>query len=112
MLTNKSLIKRACCKTWTNQAAINEIVTNKAELETTEAGLTTQQAELEAAQVTLAAELATAQDEKHHLFLLNQLQKQWQLLTAASVAQSQAIAESEAAAQAVKYLSGSGTKTT
>ena len=51
----------------------------KAELETTEAGLTTQQAELEAAQVTCFAELTTAQDEKHHLFLLNQLQKQWQL---------------------------------
>ncbi len=49
---------------------LSMIATNKAELETTEAGLTTQQAELEAAQVTLAAELATAQDEKHHLFLL------------------------------------------
>lgn len=71
--------KELAAKQEQNQAAINEIATNKAELETTEAGLTTQQAELEAAQVTLAAELATAQDEKHHLFLLNQLQKQWQL---------------------------------
>ena len=52
--------KELAAKQEQNQAAINEIATNKAELETTEAGLTTQQAELEAAQVALAAELATA----------------------------------------------------
>ncbi|MFR3960531.1 MAG: coiled-coil domain-containing protein [Streptococcus salivarius] len=44
--------KELAAKQEQNQAAINEIATNKAELETTEAGLTTQQAELEAAQVT------------------------------------------------------------
>ena len=59
--------KELAAKQEQNQAAINEIATNKAELETKEAGLTTQQAELEAAQVTLAAELATAQDEKTSL---------------------------------------------
>ena len=71
--------KELAAKQEQNQAAINEIATNKAELETTEAGLTTQQAELEAAQVALAAELATAQDEKTSLVSANQLQKQWQL---------------------------------
>ena len=93
--------KELAAKQEQNQAAINEIATNKAELETTEAGLTTQQAELEAAQVTLAAELATAQDEKTSLVSAKSTAKQWQLQLLASVAQSQAIAESEAAAQVV-----------
>lgn len=93
--------KELAAKQEQNQAAINEIATNKAELETTEAGLTTQQAELEAAQVTLAAELATAQDEKTSLVSAKSTAESVAASTAASVAQSQAIAESEAAAQAV-----------
>lgn len=93
--------KELAAKQEQNQAAINEIATNKAELETTEAGLTTQQAELEAAQVTLAAELATAQDEKTSLVSAKSTAEAVAASTAASVAQSQAIAESEAAAQAV-----------
>ena len=93
--------KELAAKQEENQAAINEIATNKAELETTEAGLTTQQAELEAAQVTLAAELATAQDEKTSLVSAKSTAEAVAASTAASVAQSQAIAESEAAAQAV-----------
>ena len=93
--------KELAAKQEQNQAAINEIPTNKAELETTEAGLTTQQAELEAAQVTLAAELATAQDEKTSLVSAKSTAEAVAASTAASVAQSQAIAESEAAAQAV-----------
>ena len=60
--------------------------------------MTTQQVELEAAQVTLAAELATTQDEKHHLFLKSTAEAV-AASTAASVAQSQQIAESEAAAK-------------
>ena len=82
--------KELAAKQEQNQAAINEIATNKAELETTEAGLTTQQAELEAAQVALAAELATAQDEKTSLVSAKS--------TAESVAAAQAVASSEAAA--------------
>lgn len=93
--------KELAAKQEQNQAAINEIATNKAELETTEAGLTTQQAELEAAQVALAAELATAQDEKTSLVSAKSTAESVAASTAASVAQSQAIAESEAAAQAV-----------
>lgn len=93
--------KELAAKQEENQAAINEIATNKAELETTEAGLTTQQAELEAAQVALAAELATAQDEKTSLVSAKSTAESEAASTAASVAQSQAIAESEAAAQAV-----------
>lgn len=93
--------KELAAKQEENQAAINEIATNKAELETTEAGLTTQQAELEAAQVALAAELATAQDEKTSLVSAKSTAEAVAASTAASVAQSQAIAESEAAAQAV-----------
>ena len=93
--------KELAAKQEQNQAAINEIATNKAELETTEAGLTTQQAELEAAQVALAAELATAQDEKTSLVSAKSTAEAVAASTAASVAQSQAIAESEAAAQAV-----------
>ena len=93
--------KELAAKQEQNQAAINEIATNKAELETTEAGLTTQQAELEAAQVTLAAELATAQDEKTSLVSAKSTAEAVAASTAASVAQSQAISESEAAAQAV-----------
>ena len=93
--------KELAAKQEQNQAAINEIATNKAELETTEAGLTTQQAELEAAQATLAAELATAQDEKTSLVSAKSTAEAVAASTAASVAQSQAIAESEAAAQAV-----------
>lgn len=93
--------KELAAKQEENQAAINEIATNKAELETTEAGLTTQQAELEAAQVALAAELATAQDEKTSLISAKSTAESEAASTAASVAQSQAIAESEAAAQAV-----------
>ena len=93
--------KELAAKQEENQAAINEIATNKAELETTEAGLTTQQAELEAAQVALAAELATAQDEKTSLVSAKSTAESVAASTAASVAQSQAIAESEAAAQAV-----------
>ena len=82
--------KELAAKQEQNQAAINEIATNKAELETTEAGLTTQQAELEAAQVALAAELATAQDEKTSLVSAKS--------TAESEAAAQAVASSEAAA--------------
>lgn len=82
--------KELAAKQEENQAAINEIATNKAELETTEAGLTTQQAELEAAQVALAAELATAQDEKTSLVSAKS--------TAESEAAAQAVASSEAAA--------------
>lgn len=93
--------KELAAKQEQNQAAINEIATNKAELETTEAGLTTQQAELEAAQATLAAELATAQDEKTSLVSAKSTAEAVAASTAASVAQSQAVAESEAAAQAV-----------
>ena len=93
--------KELAAKQEQNQAAINESATNKAELETTEAGLTTQQAELEAAQVALAAELATAQDEKTSLVSAKSTAESVAASTAASVAQSQAIAESEAAAQAV-----------
>ena len=93
--------KELAAKQEENQAAINEIANNKAELETTEAGLTTQQAELEAAQVALAAELATAQDEKTSLVSAKSTAEAVAASTAASVAQSQAIAESEAAAQAV-----------
>ena len=93
--------KELAAKQEQNQAAINEIATNKAELETTEAGLTTQQAELEAAQVAWAAELATAQDEKTSLVSAKSTAEAVAASTAASVAQSQAIAESEAAAQAV-----------
>lgn len=93
--------KELAAKQEENQAAINEIATNKAELETTEAGLTTQQAELEAAQVALAAELATAQDEKTSLVSAKSTAEAVAASTAASVAQSQAIAESEAAAQTV-----------
>ena len=93
--------KELAAKQEENQAAINEIATNKAELETTEAGLTTQQAELEAAQVALAAELATAQDEKTSLVSAKSTAEAVAASTAASVAQSQAIAESEAVAQAV-----------
>lgn len=93
--------KELAAKQEENQVAINEIATNKAELETTEAGLTTQQAELEAAQVALAAELATAQDEKTSLVSAKSTAEAVAASTAASVAQSQAIAESEAAAQAV-----------
>ena len=93
--------KELAAKQEENQAAINEIATNKAELETTEAGLTTQQAELEAAQVALAAELATAQDEKTSLVSAKSTAEAVAASTAASVAQSQAIAESEAAVQAV-----------
>lgn len=93
--------KELAAKQEENQAAINEIATNKAELETTEAALTTQQAELEAAQVALAAELATAQDEKTSLVSAKSTAESEAASTAASVAQSQAIAESEAAAQAV-----------
>ena len=93
--------KELAAKQEQNQAAINEIATNKAELETTEAGLTTQQAELEAAQVALAAELATAQDEKTSLVSAKSTAEAVAASTAASVAQSQAVAESEAAAQAV-----------
>lgn len=89
--------KELATKQEENQAAINTIVANKSELETTEAGLTTQQAELEAAQVALAAELATAQNEKTSLVSA----KSTAASTAASVAQSQAVAESETAAQAV-----------
>ena len=93
--------KELAAKQEQNQAAINEIATNKAELETTEAGLTTQQAELEAAQVTLAAELATAQNEKTSLVSAKSTAESVAASTAASVAQSQAIAESEATAQVV-----------
>ena len=82
--------KELAAKQEQNQAAINEIATNKAELETTEAGLTTQQAELEAAQVTLAAELATAQDEKTSLVSAKSTAESVAASTAASVAQSQA----------------------
>lgn len=89
--------KELATKQEENQAAINTIVANKSELETTEAGLTTQQAELEAAQVALAAELATAQNEKTSLVSAKSTAES----TAASVAQSQAVAESETAAQAV-----------
>lgn len=84
-----------------NQAAINTIAANKAELETTEASLTTQQAELEAAQVTLAAELATAQEEKTSLVSAKSTAESVAVSTAASVAESQAIAASEAQSQAV-----------
>ena len=93
--------KELAAKQEQNQAAINEIATNKAELETTEAGLTTQQAELEAAQVTLAAELATAQNEKTSLVSAKSTAESVAASTAASVAQSQASAESEATAQVV-----------
>ena len=93
--------KELAAKQEENQAAINTIATNKAELETTEAGLTTQQAELEAAQVTLAAELATAQNEKTSLVSAKSTAESVAASTAASVAQSQAIAESEATAQVV-----------
>mgnify|MGYP001693764144 CR=1 FL=1 len=92
--------KELATKQEENQAAINTIVANKSELETTEAGLTTQQAELEAAQVALAAELATAQNEKTSLVSAKSTAES----TAASVAQSQAVAESETAAQAVASL--------
>ena len=79
--------KELAAKQEQNQAAINEIATNKAELE--------------AAQVALAAELATAQDEKTSLVSAKSTAEAVAASTAASVAQSQAIAESEAAAQAV-----------
>lgn len=93
--------KELATKQEENQAAINTIVANKSELETTEAGLTTQQAELEAAQVALAAELATAQNEKTSLVSAKSTAESTAASTAASVAQSQAVAESETAAQAV-----------
>ena len=93
--------KELAAKQEENQAAINTIAANKSELETTEAGLTTQQAELEAAQVTLAAELATAQNEKTSLVSAKSTAESVAASTAASVAQSQAIAESEATAQVV-----------
>ena len=88
--------KELAAKQEQNQAAINEIATNKAELETTEAGLTTQQAELEAAQVALAAELATAQDEKTSLVSAKSTAEAVAASTAAFVAQSEAAATSEA----------------
>ena len=93
--------KELAAKQEENQAAIKTIAANKSELETTEAGLTTQQAELEAAQVTLAAELATAQNEKTSLVSAKSTAESVAASTAASVAQSQAIAESEATAQVV-----------
>lgn len=93
--------KELAAKQEENQAAINTIVANKSELETTEAGLTTQQAELEAAQVALVAELATAQNEKTSLVSAKSTAESAAAATAASVAQSQAVAESEAVAQAV-----------
>ena len=101
--------KELAAKQEENQAAINEIATNKAELETTEAGLTTQQAELEAAQVALAAELATAQDEKTSLVSAKSTAEAVAASTAASVAQSQAIAESEAAATSEATVSETAT---
>lgn len=101
--------KELAAKQEQNQAAINEIATNKAELETTEAGLTTQQAELEAAQVALAAELATAQDEKTSLVSAKSTAESVAASTAASVAQSQAIVESEAAATSEATVSETAT---
>ena len=95
--------KELATKQEENQAAINTIVANKSELETTEAGLTTQQAELEAAQVALAAELATAQNEKTSLVsaksTAESTAESTAASTAASVAQSEAAATSQAVAQ-------------
>jgi len=79
--------KELAAKQEQNQAAINEIATNKAELETTEAGLTTQQAELEAAQSQAIAESEAA------------AQAVASSEAAAFVAQSEAAATSEAVAQ-------------
>ena len=50
-----------------NQAAINEIATNKAELETTEGWFDNSTSRTRMTQVALGAELATAQDEKTSL---------------------------------------------
>lgn len=75
-----------------NQEAINTIAENQKKLDADAQSLKTQQAELEAAKLNLAAELATAEDEKSKL----QEQK-----AAAEAAAAQAAAE-QAAAQAAQ----------
>ena len=71
----------------------------KAELETTEAGLTTQQAELE--HKLLGCRIGYSSRWKNITCFAKSTAEAVAASTAASVAQSQAIAESEAAAQAV-----------
>lgn len=82
----------------TNQEAINTVWENQAVLQDTELSLTTQKAALEAAQLNLAAELATAADEKASL--LNAKAQAQAAAEAAAKAEAAARAQAKAQAEA------------
>ncbi|MCR8968359.1 peptidoglycan hydrolase PcsB [Streptococcus zalophi] len=88
--TDKAAIEEKQIK---NQEAINTVAENQATLAENANALNTQKAELEVAQLNLAAELATAQDEKNNLLAAKSAAEEKAAQAAAQEAAARAAAQ-------------------